>query len=149
MGLFDKVLGKDKVDGAVTLSKTEAYAAVAVAAIAADGSISNEEVTRTAMNLAAIPSFSKFDMRDMGDVLNKVAGLIKRRGAAAVMPAVKAALSKEQAEQAFFFAADLVLADGTVEKEERLFLEELRVALGIEEPLSLKIVEVVVIKNRS
>ncbi len=148
MGLFDKVLGKDKGDGPVTLTKNEAFAAVAVAAIAADGSISEDEINRTAMNLAAIPMFRTYDLREMGGVLNKVAGLIKRRGAAVVMPAAKVALSKDQAEQAFFIAADLVLADGTVEKEERQFLEELRGALDVEESTSLKIVEVVVIKNR-
>ena len=149
VGLFDKVLGKDKGDGPVTLNKNEAFAAVAVAAIAADGTITQDEINRTAMNLAAVPLFRTYDLREMGGVLNKVAVTIKRRGAAAVMPAAKAALSKEQAEQAFFLAADLVLSDGTVEKEERTFLEDLRAALGVEEATSLKIVEVVVIKNRS
>ena len=149
VGLFDKVLGKDKGDGPVTLNKNEAFAAVAVAAIAADGTITQDEINRTAMNLAAVPLFRTYDLREMGGVLNKVAVTIKRRGAAAVMPAAKAALSKEQAEQAFFLAADLVLSDGTVEKEERTFLEDLRAALGVEEAISLKIVEVVVIKNRS
>ena len=149
MGLFDKVLGKYKGDGPITLNKNEAFAAVAVAAIASDGTISEEEVQRTAMNLAAMPVFRGYDLRDMGGTLNKVAGILKKRGAGAVMPAVKLALSKEQCEQALFLAADLLLADGVVEKEERQFLEEVRVALAVDEPMALKIVEVVVIKNRS
>jgi tellurite resistance protein len=148
VGLFDKVLGKDKGDGAITLNKAEAYAAVAVAAIASDGTITDDEVNRTAMNLAAVPAFRNHDLRDMGQTLNKVATTIKRRGVAAVMPAAKVALSKEQAEQAFYLAADLVLSDGVVDKEERMFLEELRGVLGVEEQTSVKIVEVVVIKNR-
>lgn len=149
MGLFDKVLDKDKGDGPITLNKNEAFAAVAVAAIASDGTISEEEVQRTAMNLAAMPAFRDHDLREMGATLNKVAGVLKKRGAGAVMPAAKLALSKEQCEQAFFLAADLLLTDGIVEKEERQFLEEARVALAVDEPMALKIVEVVVIKNRS
>jgi len=149
VGLFDKVLGKDKGDGPITLNKNEAFAAVAVAAIASDGTISEEEVQRTAMNLAAMPVFRNHDLREMGGTLNKVAGILKKRGAGAVMPAAKLALSKEQCEQAFFLATDLLLADGVVEKEERQFLEEVRVALAVDEPMALKIVEVVVIKNRS
>ncbi|MSQ07814.1 MAG: Tellurite resistance protein TerB [Dehalococcoidia bacterium] len=149
MGLFDKVLGKDKGDGPITLDKNEAFAAVAVAAMASDGAISDEELQRAAMNLAAMSAFRDRGLRDMGATLNKVAGILKKRGAGTVMPAAKAALSKEQCEQAFFLAADLLLADGVVEKEERQFLEELRLALAVDEPMALKIVEVVVIKNRS
>lgn len=149
MGLFDKILGKEKTEGPLTLTKDEAFAAVAVAAIAADGTISEDEVNRTAMNLAAIPMFRSYDLRDMGGVLNKVAGLIKRRGAAGVLSAAKTALSKEQAEAAFFLATDLVLADGMVEREERQFLEDLTSVIGVDEPTALKIVEVVVIKNRA
>lgn len=45
-------------------------------------------------------------------------------------------------------AADMVLADGTVEPEERKFLEEFQRTLGIDDATALKVVEVMVIKNR-
>ncbi len=149
MGLFDRVLGKEKSDGRLALTKNEAFASVAVAAIASDGAISEDEVTRTAMNMAAMPLFRDYELKELSGVLTKVAATIRRKGVEEVLPAARQALSKEQLETAFYLASDLVLADGAVEREERQFLEELRGVLGVEEPVALKIVEVVVIKNRA
>ncbi|MBI4312100.1 MAG: Tellurite resistance protein TerB [Chloroflexi bacterium] len=146
MGLFDKVLGKGD---AVSLSKPEGMAAIAIAAVAADGDISNEEVNRVAIDLATLKAFRSYDMREMGNTLNKVAGLIKRRGPAPVLAAANSILRKEEKESAFFVAADLVVADGVVEEKEREFLEELQKTLQVEDETALKIVEVVSIKNRA
>lgn len=146
MGLFDKVLG-GKDSEAIKLSKQEGFAAIAVACIAADGDVAPEEVRRTVASLATMPMFRDYDMRDLAGTLNKVAGLIKRRGPASVVQAAKGVLSTEQAVAAFFVAADLVLADGTVEPEERQFLDDLQKTLGVESTLALKIVEVISIKN--
>jgi tellurite resistance protein len=149
MSVFERVLGKEgKAEEALVLSKNEAFAVVAIGAIAADGTISEDEILRTAINLASLPGFRTMDFKEMAEVLNRAAAIVKRRGVSAVMPVAKEALSKEQAEQALFLAADLVLSDGAVEKDERLFLEELRGFLGVDESTALKIVEVVIIKNR-
>jgi hypothetical protein len=99
MGLFDKVFGKGT--GAVSLNKQEAFGAVAVAAIASDGVVTPEEVQRTAIDLLTMQLFRRSDLRDVADILNKVAGHIKRRGTGTVLQAAKAALSKEQLESAF------------------------------------------------
>jgi tellurite resistance protein len=147
VGLLDKVFGKDS--GTVQLSEPEAFAAVAVAAIASDGSISPEEVQRTAVNLSTVQLFRKYDLRDLANTLNKVAGLISRRGPAPVIEAAKAGLAQEHRDTAFFVASDLVLADGIVEAEEKNFLEELQRTLQIDEATALKIVDVVLIKNRA
>lgn len=147
MGLFDKVLGKDS--GAIKLSKQEAFAAVAIATVAADGNISQEEIHRTVTNLISINLFRKYDIRDLGNILNKMGALIGRRGPAPVMEAVKETLSPEMLETAFFVAADLALADGIVEPEEKKFLEELQQTLKIDEATALKIIDVALIKNRA
>jgi tellurite resistance protein len=147
--IFDRVLRRDHEDGPITLSTPEAFAAVAVAAIAADGQVSDEEANRTALNLATVAAFRGFELREMGDVLNRVALLIQRRGPAAVLSAARQALSAAQAEGAFFLAADLTLADGTFDGDEREFLEKLKNTLGVNDSTALKIVEVVVIKNRT
>lgn len=147
MGLFDKVLGKES--GAIKLSKPEAFAAVAVTTVASDGNISPEEIQRTVINLSTIQLFRKYDLRDMSNTLNKMAGLLSRRGPAPIIEAVKATLSQEHLETAFFVAADLALADGIVEAEEKKFLEELQRNFQIDEATALKIVDVVLIKNRA
>jgi hypothetical protein len=99
LGLFDKVFGKES--GAIKLSKPEAFAAVAVAAVASDGNISPEEVQRTVTDLSTIQLFRSYDLRDLANTLNKAAGLLRRRGPAPVIEAVKAALGEEHLETAF------------------------------------------------
>ncbi|MBF8266701.1 MAG: putative tellurite resistance protein TerB [Dehalococcoidia bacterium] len=147
MGLFDKVLGKES--GAVSLTKTEGFAAIAVAAVAADGEISQEEIQRSVIDLATLRAFRGHDMREMGNTLNKVAGLIKRRGPGPVLQAAKGVLGQEEAQAAFFVAADLALADGVAEDKERKFLEEIKGILQVDDATAMKIVEVVIIKNRA
>jgi tellurite resistance protein len=147
--IFDRVLKREHGDGPIRLSTPEAFAAVAVAAIAADGNVSDDEANRTALNLATVSAFRGFELREMGDVLNRVAVLIQLRGPAYVLSAVKRTLTAAQAEGAFFLAADLTLADGTFESDEREFLEQLKNTLGVADSTALKIVEVVVIKNRT
>jgi tellurite resistance protein len=147
VGLFDKVLGKDT--SVISLSKQDAFSAIAVAAVAADEDISSEEVQRIALNLASIKLFRNYDLRDLSQTLHKNYGLIKRRGTGPVLQASKAALSPEQLTSAFFVAADLVLSDGVVEEAEKKFLEELQHTLAIDEGQALKIVDVAVLKNRA
>ncbi len=147
MGLFDKVLGKES--GAVSLTKAEGFAAVAVAAVASDGEVSEDEIQRSAIDMATLRVFRHHDLREMATTLNKVAGLIKRRGPAPVLQAAKSALDKEEVQAAFFIAADLALADGVVEEDERKFLEELKGILQVDDDTAMKIVEVAIIKNRA
>jgi len=147
MGLFDKVLGKD--DGEIKLDKKEAFGAVAVAAVASDGDVSPEEVQRIAIDLMTLKAFRKADLRDLANILNKVAGLIKKRGIGPVLQAAKNSLTKDELGAAFFVAVDLVLADGVVEENEKKFLEELQRTIGMDDATATKIAEVVVIKNKA
>lgn len=146
MGLFDKALGKES--GPVQLDKAESFAAVAIAAVYADGEINQEELERIAMNLAALKPFRRHNLRDIGNTVGKVAGHIKKRGTGPVLAAAKTGLNKDELNSAFFLAADLVLADGVVEQQEKEFLEELQTTLGLDSDTALKIVEVAAIKNR-
>jgi tellurite resistance protein len=147
LGLSDRVLGKE--NSAVSLNKPEALAAIGVAAVASDGEVSPEEVERIVIDLATLRAFRGFDLRDLGNTLNKVAGLIKRRGMAPIIQAAKAALTKDELQAAFFVAVDLVLADGIIKEDEKKFLGDLQVTLQIDEATALKITEAVVIKNRA
>jgi tellurite resistance protein len=147
VGLFDKVLVKDTSN--ISLNKQDAFSAVAIAAVASDGDISPDEVQRTAINLASVKLFRSYDIRDLSNSLNKVSGLIKRRGPGPVLQAAKASLNQEQLTSAFFVAADLVLSDGVVEEAEKKFLEELQKTLQVDDDTALKIVDVAVLKNRA
>jgi replication initiation and membrane attachment protein DnaB len=92
--------------------------------------------------------FRRSDPRDLASLLNKVAGLIKRRGTGPVLQAAKSPPTREELESPFFVAVDLVLADGIVEEDEKRFLEELQKTMQMDEGVATKIVDVVLIKNK-
>ncbi|MSQ25776.1 MAG: Tellurite resistance protein TerB [Dehalococcoidia bacterium] len=147
MGLFDKAFGK-KDEGPLKLNEREAFSAVCVLAVAADGVIDDAEVRRIIVSLAEKRLFRGQRMEEMVRLLNDGAKNVQKRGAAAVIEAAKQALSAELRETAFVLSADLVLADGEVDDKEKKFLEDFQKALGISDELALKIIEVVVMKNR-
>ena len=147
MGLFDKAFGK-KDEGALKLNEREALSAVCVLAVAADGVIEDAEVRRIITGLAEKKLFRGQRMEDLVRLLQDGAKNVQKRGAAAVIEAAKQALSPELRETSFVMAADLVLADGEVDDKEKKFLEDFQKALGISDELALKIIEVVVMKNR-
>jgi len=146
MGLFDKVLGKE---GELKLDKKEAFSAIALAAVASDGDVSDEEIQRTAIDLMTLKAFRRSDMRDLANTLNKVAGIAKKRGVGTAVQAAKASLGPDELAAAFFVAVDLVLADGVVEENEKKFLEELQHTIGMDDATATKIAEVVLIKNKA
>lgn len=147
MGVFDKVLGK-KDEGPLSLSQQEAFAAVCVLSVAADGVVEDDEIRRVVTNLAEKRLFRGTRINDLGNMLNNTAKLIQRRGAAPIMEAAKKSLPQDLRETAFALAADLVLSDGEVDKKEKDFLEEFQTALGLDEATAVKVVEVMIIKNR-
>jgi tellurite resistance protein len=85
----------------------------------------------------------------LANILNKVAGLVKKRGIGAVLQAAKVSLNQDELGAAFFVAVDLVLADGVVDDNEKKFLEELQRTIGMDDATATKIAEVVVIKNKA
>jgi len=147
MGIFDKVLGK-KEQGPLSLDQREAFAAISVAAVAADGIIEQEEAQQVIANLAEKRLFRGYDLNNILSVLQKMANHIQKRGPQPVLEAAAKALSPELRQTAFVLAADLVLADGVVEEKEKQFLEEFQKTLQIDAELAVKTVEVMVVKNR-
>ena len=147
MGVFDRVLGK-KEEGPITLNQQEAFVAVCVLAVAADGVVEDAEVRRIVTNLAEKKLFRGTRVNELGVLLNNSARLIQRQGPGPVIEAARKALSPELRETVFALSTDLILADGEVDPKEKRFLEEFQKTLGIDDATALKIAEVMVIKNR-
>ena len=147
MGIFDKVLGKTD-QGPLSLDQREAFAAISVAAVAADGVIEREEAQHVITNLAEKKLFRNQNVNDLLSILQKMANLIQKRGVQPVLEAAARTLSPELRQTAFVLAADLVLADGVVEEKEKQFLEGFQKTLQIDSELAIKAVEIMVIKNR-
>ena len=144
MGLFDKVLGK----GSDQLDVPEAFLAVALTAVAADGVLTQEEALGLTNILSRMHTFEKWTQKDLSKAMDKLGRVIKEGGVDTVLQAAAKPLPKELRPTAFAIAADLLLADGTVAETEKAYLGKLQGALGLKDDDALKIVEVLEIKNR-
>lgn len=147
MGLFDKVFGaKEATD---ELSPAEAYAAVALAAIAADGYLSEEESHGVSFMLSRTQLFKNYSNDVIRRMFDKLLSMLKRNGLGSLVDAAKKSLPYEMRESAFAVATDLIFADGVVTEDEQRFINQLYESLEINPETALQIVQVIAIKNRS
>lgn len=134
---------------AVRLSVPEAFAAILVAAISVDGSFGVEEANRLNSVLSTSRLFEQaVQARDV-DVVERALNLLTERGVRRVLDACGAAIPPELRDTVFAIATDLVLADGHIGGREKAFVDHLRAALNVDEPTALKVLEVLIIKNRA
>jgi tellurite resistance protein len=146
MGLFDRVKGAKEAEA--KLSKEESFAAITLAAVAADGVITEEEANGLIMGLARMKLYSGFNSNQMGSMLNKLVGIVRKQGVEVLVNQAKESLPKELLETAFAVATDLALADGEIASQEKEILTKIQLALGISEDKAVNIIEVMLIKNK-
>lgn len=146
MGLFDKVLGGSQP---AKFNTQEAFIGISLTAVAADGVINQDEAQGLFTALLRMKLFKGVNDGQMRQMFDRVLNLLKKQGAGAVISLSKEALTPEQRQTAFAIAADLVLADGVVEDEEKKYLDDLQKALEVPDDMALKVVEAMVIKNRA
>lgn len=146
MGLFDKMLGGSASDRPFT--KQEAFAAILVATVASDGHISDEEARGFNAIINRVQLYREMNGDQFSSMVDKLLGIVRRDGSVRLMEKAAAALPTELRETAFALAVDLVLADGSVEAEEKVLLEAVQLSLQVPDDLALKVIEVLMIKNR-
>jgi tellurite resistance protein len=146
MGLFDRVKGAKEAE--TKLSKEESFAAITLAAVAADGVITEEEANGLIMGLARMKLYSGYNSNQMGSMLSKLVGIVRKQGVEALVNQAKESLPKELVETAFAVAADLALADGEIAAQEKDLLTKIQQTLGVSEDLAVNIIEVMLIKNK-
>ena len=145
MGLFDKFSSKDEK---VKLSKEEAFAAVSLVAIAADGVITEEEARGMFVQFYRMRTFAGYNDNQMSSMLNKLINIIKKQGLDALVGLAKESLPENMRATAFAVATDLALADGEIAEEEKKLLTKVQQSLGLPEDEAVKIIEVMMIKNK-
>ncbi|NER82640.1 MAG: tellurite resistance TerB family protein [Leptolyngbya sp. SIO1D8] len=148
MGLFDSVFNAEKGISETELTPAEAFASVALVAIAADGYLSDQEGRDMTMLLSRMQLFSNFSNEVMHRMFDKLLAMLKRHGPGELINLAKDCLPQELRETAFAVATDLVLSDGTVTAQEQAFLDDLYRILEIPGDTALQIVQVMTIKNR-
>ena len=147
MGLLDKVFTSQGGD-ADKLNAAEAFAAIALAAVASDGYLSDEEAQSIPFILSRMKLFQTYSDDMMRKLFDKLLGKLKREGVSALFNAATDSLPESLRHTAFAIATDLVLADGVVTDDEKTFLDELYQALEVSEELANKIIDVMLIKNK-
>ncbi|MDW5563759.1 MAG: tellurite resistance TerB family protein [Methanomassiliicoccus sp.] len=147
MGLFDKVKGVKDAEN-VKLTKEESFASISLAAIAADGVITEEEVNGMIVSLVRMKMFAGYTSNQMGTMLNKLVGIIRKQGLDALLGMAKEGLASDMRETAFAVATDLTLADGEIAGKEKDILTKIQLGLEIPEDKAVNIIEVMLIKNK-
>lgn len=145
MGLFDKFGSKEEKE---KLSKEEAFAAVSLVTIAADGVITEEEVRSMFVHLYRMKMFAGFNDKQFSNMLSKLANIVRKQGLEALVAMSRESLPENLKATAFAVATDLALADGDIAEEEKKLLTKVQQSLGIPEDEGVKIIEVMMIKNR-
>jgi hypothetical protein len=150
MGLFDKVSpgNAPKSPATETLSAAEAFASIALVAIAADGYLSDQEAEDMTILLSRMKLFSSYPEDVLHRMLDNLLSQLKQYGPNQLISRAKPALPEDLRDTAFAVATDLVLSDRTVTQQEQAFLDDLYRILEIPDEAALKIVQVMTIKNR-
>jgi uncharacterized tellurite resistance protein B-like protein len=86
--------------------------------------------------------------KEMSSILNKLINIIKRQGLEALVLLSKESLPEGLRVTAFAVATDLAFADGDVAEEEKKILTKIQQTLGVPEDEAVKIIEVMMIKNK-
>ncbi|RCS52852.1 Tellurite resistance protein TerB [Bremerella cremea] len=146
MGLLDSLFGG--LESSSKLTPQESFAGILLGASGCDGHIADDEVSGLVTCLIRMKLYQRYDGRQYGKTLNKLHGFMKKKGVDALIDACTETLPQELRKAAFANACDIVLADGVVEQDEKVFMERLRDKLQLDPKVAKTIAEVMVIKNK-
>jgi hypothetical protein len=148
MSVIDRALQAQRPDLPV-LTLREAAATLLVAAAAADGGLSPEEGDRLNAVLSSMRLYRSAPAEHLQHLLDNAIGVVARSGAETVLPACAAVIPDELRAPVFALAAELVFVDGRITGPEKAFIDALQTALAVDDTTALKIVEVLLIRNRA
>ena len=147
MGLFEQGTATIQATD-IKLEPAEAFAAIALIAVAADGIITESEKQGFSKIFSRMELFSNYSDEGKREILDRLLGMIKNKEIKALFDAAVIKLPQELKETVFAISTDLVLADGDLAEEEEQLLNELYNALEISEAVATKIIDVMMIKNK-
>ncbi len=129
-------------------SAADAFAAIALAAIAADGELSAVEARALRQQLEFRQPFRRFSDQQMGELLDRVLAQLRGSSCEALVKQATPLLSVEQRETALAVAAHLIHADHIETQSELSFLAQLQEVFGLDASRSASILEVISLLHR-
>ena len=145
MDLFEGVLGDAEP---TKLTKEIAFLGILMLADYSDGSVSAEEVRAFGNAICRMKLYRDMTEQQLNRLIDQAGGFIKRVGVEKALQKFAAALPENLHKPVFANACNQVLADGTVEQEEKDFINTLRRALGMSGDDAQMIAQVMVYKNQ-
>jgi hypothetical protein len=147
MSVVDKAL-QDTAVASPPLTVPEAIASLLVAAVTVDGVVNPEEASRIGGLLATSHVLRQAGDGSLDRLANRAIALLTEHGLPAVLTGCAKVIPSDLRPTVFALATDLALTDGRIGDRERVFIDELQEVLQIDEATAVKIIEVLVIKNR-
>lgn len=142
MSLFED---KDNRNDDQVTSEFEAWVGILYSCLSADNQITDSE---TATLSRILHSKQKFIGIDIAPLYAKSFNLRMELGQLKYISACCELIKEKDKETVFALALEVLLADGTLDKEEKNVIEVLSNHLKIESGMSSKIIEVIFLKNK-
>lgn len=107
------------------MNTAEAFAAIALAAVACDGKLGRDEAHALRRQLENRSLYSNCSEAAMGDLFDRLLSMLREQGVQGLISNAIPELSLRQQQSALAVAAHLVHADRVVNADEMAFLEQL------------------------
>jgi hypothetical protein len=130
------------------LSPAEAFAAIALAAVACDGVLDSHEAALLRAALEGRRPYRDRSEESMGRMFEKLLDLLHGQGWRMLLHRAIPVLTTSQRETALAMAAHLVHGDRRAHPEERELLEELAREAGLPEGRAERILEVIAVLHK-
>ena len=131
------------------LKSDEAILACLIAAMDANDHISREELTRAHHLIWSMRRFRRRSGEAVARDIERMRSRVELRGPRRVIADGARSISTRLRPSVFAVAADLVLADGTLDASERRLAARLAAALRLDAAIAERIQDVMLVKNRA
>lgn len=130
------------------MTPAEAFAALALVAVACDGSLDREEAHALRQQLEARTPYRNLSEASMGAMFDQLLELLRRDGWQGLLAQALPALTAEQQETGLAIASHLVHCDRLVQPEEVTMLESMAAQMSLSADRSSQILDVIRVLNR-
>ena len=130
------------------LELDEALIALFIGAMNANDHVAREELARAHHLIWSTKRFRRKSGEKVGQLIDRMATLVDEEAHATVVGAAARGIPAKLRPSAFALVADLLLADGTIDRGERRYLRDLAADLNIAARVASQIVEAMLVKNR-
>lgn len=147
MSLFDDILDSGNFSEKA-FGPQEGFAGILLAASACDGHIADEEAASLSLAIRQKKLYQRLTPQQYSAMFDRLLGLLRKGGHEKLVSKCVPVVPEELRETVFANAVDVVMANGSVDDDEREFINDLKTRLELDDDRARTIVKVMVYKNR-